>query len=136
MEVVFTGKTALVLQGLFAAGKKTDGLLFGRTQGDTCYITDILPTGSVLATPLEKILAVDELYGGDLKGIYVFAAKSWNQEKVLAPWAFGKIIVSIHTNKTGRAKAEASIVEFDGDFFLKEIEIQSPFKEGRSGPPS
>ena len=136
MEAVFTKEAALMLEGLLAAGANTNGFLIGRIQGNSCYITELLPTGRVFTTRLERIVAVDDLYDGHLQGVFVFGDEQRNNKRFLAPWGFGKILVTILQDADGTASVKASLVDFDKDFFLKDIKIHTPFKEKQGEPAS
>ena len=126
MEILFTPQSSRLVKALILSGKKPDGILFGHRQGNTFFITDILPTGGGFFTKLENLWAVDDLYNGRLLGFFTFSAGENKTKKIMAPWACGKIFLHINGQEDGSASLKASLVEFEKSFFLREIKIQFP----------
>jgi hypothetical protein len=126
MEAQFTPQSARLLKALILSGKKPDGLLFGHRQGDAFIITDILPTGGGFFNTLENLWAIDNLYEGRFLGFFTFSAGEEKVKRIMAPWAFGKILLRIGRQGDGAAGLTAAKVEFEDIFFLREIKIHSP----------
>ena len=126
MEVLFTPQSARLVKALILSGKKPDGILFGHLQGNTFFITGVLPTGGGFFNRLENLWAVDDLYEGRLLGFFTFSERENKIKKILAPWAAGKILLHINRQEDGSAGLKASLIEFKDIFFLREIKIQFP----------
>lgn len=125
MEAILTDGAARLIKGLLLAGGAPEGFLFGHAQGGTFFITDVLPTRLALLSQ-EKIRAVDKLYKNRLLGFFFMGEDEKKRRKFLAPWACGKILISVLPGERGAAELKASKVEYEQVFFLKEIGINSP----------
>lgn len=126
MEALFTPQSARLIKALILSGKKPDGILFGERRKDTFIITEILPTARGFFNRLENLWAIDDLYDGRLLGFFSFSSGEAKIKKVKAPWACGKMFLLIDLQEDGRADYWAARVEFDRNFYLKEIKFRFP----------
>jgi hypothetical protein len=122
MDVYLTRAAMASFRALsFLAESDLDGYLLGHRRGARRIIEYILPTRKGFFPTLEAFAASDRVLRGAVIGFFSFRPKKERLAKILAPFAFGRVLVDVSRLKDGRGGPRAFVVEFDRTFRLRPV---------------
>lgn len=113
-----------VLQAL-DSGSRWKGFLLGHKIGRRHFVEKIFPTTDHFFSSLNKYLSTEQLMDGRVLGFFSFQPEREKPEKVLAPFAYRKIFIQVHSQKK-HLNFTSFIIEYDHNFFLSPVKIITP----------
>ncbi len=74
---------------------------------------------------LKKYQELDELYEGQLLGFFSFRPDEKKINKLLGPYAHGKLYLEINPNPQKRLTIKSYVVDYKKEFFLSPIKLEN-----------
>jgi len=110
---------------LISSRSNPDGLLIGHKRGHRYFVEKILPSLKGFFSSVEKYFATNELLDEKVLGFFSFKKEEKKIEKILTPFAYGKLFLEIHLNKKKRMDIKSYIIDYEHEFFLSPIKLKS-----------
>ncbi len=109
---------------LISSSASVDGLLIGHTRGHRYFVEKVFPTKREFIGSLQNYLNLDQLFDGKIIGFYSFQNDPKKIKKILAPFAYGKLFLEIHSTSQKELDIKSFIIDFDNKFFLSPITLK------------
>lgn len=116
------------LLGLNLTASKTnmDGILIGHKRGQRLFVEKILPTKNGFFSSYENYLALDKHFQGSLVGFFTFKSNEKKIKKILSPFAFGQLLLNIHSTKKNKMTIKSFVIDYKKAFFLSPVDLKLP----------
>jgi hypothetical protein len=103
----------------------TDGFLIGHKRGNMFIVERILPSSTGFYPSPEKYFELKKGFDDRILGFYSFRMSDRKSRKILTPFAFGKIFLSLDSENSDRLEIKPFAIEYDRKFFLLPISLRS-----------
>lgn len=126
MEVFFSSEVIQTFSALQCglSNTNTDGFLIGHKRGNLFFIERIFPSRKGFFSSEKEYFAIKQNLDDKILGFYSFQMTESKMKKILAPIAYGKILVRFDRNKKDRWVVKSFAVEYKRDFFLLPIDFK------------
>jgi hypothetical protein len=104
----------------------SDGFLIGHKRGHRFFVEKILSSMPGFFPSLQKYHEMENLYQGKLLGFYSFRPDEKKINKILAPYACGKLLLKIKLNPQKKISVESFVVDYKNNFFLMPVKLIKP----------
>jgi len=122
MDAYLTREAARTLRALaLFPGADGEGFLLGHRRGNRLIVEKALPTERGFFPTLDSFIRADDVLGGTIIGFYSFKPSRASRQKILAPFACGRVFLDTAGLRTGRRAPRAFLIDFDRAFALKPI---------------
>jgi hypothetical protein len=112
------------------SGSGPCGYLIGHRRGLRVYIESVIPAGKGHAFTVEQFHLLDDIYDGRAVGFFFFGGGRSAKNRVLQPFAYGKIVLEVRPGGRRKPALKAFSVEYKGRFTLLPVPLASS-PEGR-----
>jgi len=116
---------SLTALSLINSSSNLDGLLIGHKRGYRFFVEKVFPVRKGLYLSLKTYHELDELYEGKLLGFFSFAPEEKKIKKILAPFAYGKLLLAISLNPQNKMIIKSYVIEYEKEFFLKPVKLKN-----------
>jgi len=106
------------------------GYLIGHRRGLRVYVESVIPAGKGHAFTVEQFHLLDDIYDGRAVGFFFFGGGRSAKNRVLQPFAYGKIVLEVRPGGRRKPALKAFSVEYKGRFTLLPVPLASS-PEGR-----
>jgi len=103
----------------------TYGFLIGHKRGNMFFVEKILPSPKGFFPSPQKYFQLKKKLDDKILGFYSFRANDTQLKKILTPFAYGKIFLSLDLDKSDRLEIKPFAIEHDQNFFLQPIKLKS-----------
>jgi hypothetical protein len=103
----------------------TDGFLIGHRRAHMFFVERIFPSRRGFFSSEKIFLSLIKLLHYRILGFYSFLADQKKTNKLLSPFFYGKLFLSIEINKKNQLVIKPFVIEHEKDFFLSPIKIKS-----------
>jgi hypothetical protein len=120
-----------VVRQLFEANKlmltssNPDGILLGHKRADLFFVENIFPSPTGFFPSAQKYFSLSEILGHQILGFYSFKTNESKLKKILSPLAYRKVFLRLELDKKGQIEMEPFIIEYEKDFFLSPLKLES-----------
>ena len=108
---------------LLAPAAYSDGLLIGHKRGHRFFVENTLSSMPGFFSSIKKYHELEKLYQGKLLGFYSFRPDEKKINKILAPWAYGKLFLKIQTSPQKKMFIKSFAVDYKNNFFLLPVKL-------------
>ena len=120
----------LSAQALLPINKRSDGLLIGHKRGPRFFVEKVIPTQKGFFPSLEKYFALNRHYDDKVLGFFSFQPDEKKLKKILAPFAFGKLLLKVRVDSRGNITVDPFVIDYEKDFHLNPIPFKSSQNSG------
>ena len=124
MDAYISAEARQFLQAQIIMGARIDGLLLGHKKGHRLFVEEILPTQKGFFPSLDKYIALNTHFKDRIIGFFSFNPEESTTQKVLAPFAQGKLFLDITPRDGQKLDIKSYTVDFDERFYLSPIKIK------------
>ena len=110
---------------IVSSSSYSDGLLIGHKRGHRYFVEKIFPSLPGFFPSIKNYISLDEHLKGKLLGFFSFNPNKEKLEKILSPYAFGKLFLQINLNQQKKMTIKSYLIEYDEGFFLSPLELKS-----------
>ena len=107
------------------AKTNTDGFLIGHKRGNMFIVERILPSSTGFFSSPEKYFELKNKLDDKILGFYSFRTNETKLKKILNPFGFGKIFLSLDPENSDRSEIKPFAIEHDQKFYLQPIDLRS-----------
>jgi hypothetical protein len=107
----------------------SDGLLIGHKRGHRFFVEKILSSMPGFFPSLKKYHELENLYQGKLLGFYSFRPDEKKINKILGPYACGKLLLKIQLNPQKKISIKPFVIDYKNNFFLLPVKLIKPNKK-------
>lgn len=125
MDAYISAEARQLLQAQIIMGARIDGFLLGHKKGHRLFVEEILPTQRGFFPSLEKYTALNTHLNDRIIGFFSFNPEENTTQKILAPFAQGKLFLDITPRDSQKLDIEAYTIDFSESFYLSPIKIKS-----------
>jgi hypothetical protein len=127
MQVYLSEEAKQFISALHCCLNKTnaDGFLIGHKRGAMFVVERILPSSSGFFSSPEKYFELKNMLDDRILGFYSFRTNETKLKKILTPFAFGKIFLSLDLENSDRLEIKPFVIEHDRKFHLQPINLRS-----------
>ena len=127
MDVYYSPEAIESLQALalLVTAQNADGLIIGHERGPSFFVERVMATKRGFFPSLEKFYAVNDLLKGTVIGFYTFKPEKKKTEKILAPFAMGKLFLELYSSKSKGLELKPFRVEYDNKFYLSPLKRET-----------
>jgi len=108
---------------LISSSLHSEGLLIGHKRGHRCFVEKVLPIPGFITSP-QKYFDLDQIFDGKIIGFYSFQTDPKKMKKILAPFAYGKLFLEIHSTSQKKVYIKSFVINFENKFFLSPIKLK------------
>ena len=109
--------------GIIATKSISDGLLSGHIRGHRFIVEKIFPTQRGFFPSLDNYFSLNQIFDDEILGFFSFFPEKKKMKKILAPFAFGKLILQIHLNRQNKMVIKSFLIDYDKEFYLSPIRL-------------
>jgi len=113
------------LEALNLLNPKPDGFLIGHQRGHRLFVEKLFSSHKGFFPSLEKFFALEDVFDNRIIGFFSFDPDEKTTNKILASFACGKLYLEIRSLECGRLDITPYIIDYDGAFSLKKIQLKS-----------
>ena len=124
MDAYISAEARQFLQAQIIMGARIDGFLLGHKRGRRLFVEEILPTQKGFFPSYEKYAALNTHLNDRIIGFFSFNPEENTTQKILAPFAQGKLFLDITPRDGDKLDIESYIVDFDERFYLSPIKLK------------
>lgn len=126
MDAYLSGDAYQTLEALslISSSSSSEGLLIGHKRGHRYFIEKVLPSQRGFFPSLQKFFALDQFFDGKLIGFFSFKPDEEKIKKILAPFAYGKLYLQVHSTSRKEIAMKSFIIDYDDKFFLSPIRLK------------
>ena len=126
MEVFLSKETSQSFSALQCSHPKinTEGFLIGHKRGNLFFVENILPSPKGIFSSPQKYFQLKKMLEDKILGFYSFQPNETLIKKILAPFAYGKILIRLDLDKTDRLEIMPFAIGHDKNFFLQPIKLK------------
>lgn len=117
---------SLTTLALLSPAAYSDGLLIGHKRGHRFFVEKILSSMPGFFPSLKKYHELENLYQGKLLGFYSFRPDEKKINKILAPYACGKLLLKIQPNRQKSLSIKSFVVDYKNNFLLLPVKLIKP----------
>ncbi len=125
MSVYLCDEAKKYLEGLALSSQGSQGILIGHKRGHSYYIEQVCPYLRSLCLTDKEFSLLNEHFDDKIIGFYTFSSDKGKEEKILAPFAVGKIFLRVNKKRGNDLLTDSFLIDFDEKFILKKIQIQN-----------
>ena len=107
---------------------ESDGLVLGHKRGHRYFVEKIFPTQEGFFPSLKRYHDLDEFFEGKILGFFSSRTDEQKLKKILAPFAYRKLVLQINLQESKKIRIKAYTVDFDNEFFLSPVRLKLPKK--------
>ena len=128
MDVYFSPDAFRTLEAhkIIATRQNSDGILLGHKRGLSFFVEKIVSTTKGFFPSLEKFYSLNSIYMDSIVGFYSFFTDEKKTNKILAPFAHGKLYLDIHITKSNTLRIKPSSIDYDKTFFFTPLKLTLP----------
>lgn len=104
----------------------SDGFLIGHKRGHRFFVEKILSSMPGFFPSLKKYHELEKLYQGKLLGFYSLKPDEKKINKILAPFACGKLLLKIQLNRQKKISIKSFVVDYKNNFLLLPVKLIKP----------
>lgn len=108
-----------------------DGLLIGHKRGQRFFVERIFSSMKGFFPSLKKYNEMDKLFDGKLIGFYSYSIDDKKINKILAPFAFGKLFLQISLNPQKKMTIQSFVIDHEKEFVLLPVKLNISKKKRR-----
>lgn len=109
--------------GTIATKSNSDGLLLGHIRGHRFIVERIFPTQRGFFQSLDNYFSLNQIFDDEILGFFSFFPEEKKMKKILAPFAFGKLILQIQFNRQNKMVIKPFLLDYDKEFYLSPIRL-------------
>jgi hypothetical protein len=110
--------------GLIGPHGNPGGLLIGHKRGHRYFVESVFPALKNFSSFPEEYFHLDHLFKGKLIGFFTFGSGEESIKKVLAPFAYGKLLLEVRLQKE-KISIKSFIIDYEEEFFLSPIRLKT-----------
>jgi len=110
--------------GTIATKSNSDGLLLGHIRGHRFIVERIFPTQRGFFQSLDNYFSLNQIFDDEILGFFSFFPEEKKMRKILAPFAFGKLILQIQLNRQNKMVIKPFLLDYDKEFYLSPIRLK------------
>jgi hypothetical protein len=126
MDAYLSKDAETTINGLCILGKRSEGLLIGHRRGHRVLIEKIFPSQKGFYPSLNKFEQLNRLFKGKILGFYAINPDEKTKQKILAPFAYGKVYLEVFPGDNHKTSLKSYSIEYVGDFVLSAIPLVFP----------
>jgi hypothetical protein len=115
---------ALIALGSLSAKPDLSGFLIGHKRGHRFFVEKIFPLPKGYRPTLEHYHGLNRLLDGKIIGFFAFPAHAQHRQRLLQPFACGKLFLGVRLNKRGILNFQSLVIDYDDRFFAAPIKLQ------------
>ncbi|MCX7973462.1 MAG: hypothetical protein N3B16_03070 [Candidatus Aminicenantes bacterium] len=109
---------------LFSPKRFQAGFLLGHTRGPRIYIEKIWPTKEGFKQAAKIYWDLERILGEEIVGFFIYSSSNRCLSSILKPFACGKILIEIDSNKNNPISLKCSVIDFSQSFRLLPCSLQ------------
>ena len=109
--------------GTIATKSNSDGFLIGHIRGHRFFIEKIFPTQKGFFPSFDKYLSLNQIFEDRLIGFFTFFPEEKKMKKILAPFAYGKILIQMNIDRKNRIAFKPFLIDYKKKFYLSPIRL-------------
>jgi hypothetical protein len=117
-------RQALIALGSLSAKPDLTGFLIGHKRGHRFFVEKIFPLPKGYRPTLEHYHGLNRLLDGKIIGFFAFPAHAQHRQRLLQPFACGKLFLGVRLNKRGILNFQSLVIDYDDRFFAAPIKLQ------------
>jgi len=110
------------LEGLALARSCLEGILIGHKQGHEYYIEQVFPFHKALCMTEESFTEINQHFDDKVVGFYTFSLEEREGVKYFVPFAVGKVLLRIKTDRKKSISVNSFCIDYDDAFILKSVD--------------
>lgn len=120
-----SARRLLTAHKLMLTSSNPDGMLFGHKRADLFFVENIFPSPTGFFPSSQKYFSLSRILDHQVLGFYSFKTNESKLKKMLCPLAYGKIFLRLELDKKGQMVIKPFIIEYEKDFFLSPLKLES-----------
>jgi len=129
MDVYLGCEARKYLEGLALSRSCLDGILIGHKRGFEHYIELVFPFHEALSMTEESFTEINRHFDDRVIGFYTFSSEVKSAEKIFVPFAVGKVLLRISTNRKKGVLVNSFFIDYDDTFSLRSIDTHTINRE-------
>ncbi len=129
MDVYLGCEAQKYLEGLALSRSCLDGILIGHKRGFEYYIELVFPFHKALGMTEESFTEINRHFDDRVVGFYTFSSEEKSAEKIFVPFAVGKVLLRISTNRKKGILVNSFLIDYDDTFSLRSIDTYTINRE-------
>jgi hypothetical protein len=128
MDVYFSPDAYECLQAVsrVVSPQTSDGLVIGHKRGPSFFVEKVMATSKGFFPSFKKYDSLNSFFKDKILGFYSFSTDERKTQKILAPFAYGKLYLDIQILQTRGVIIKPFLIEYDDKFFLSPLKFQPP----------
>lgn len=110
---------------LIHSSQTWEGLLIGHKRGHRYFVEKVFPFRSLSNSSAKKYFDLDQIFNGKLIGFCGFNLSQRKIKKVLAPFAYGKLVLQVSLTSGKKMAIKSFIIDYKEKFFLSPIQLKA-----------
>jgi len=115
---------ALRALGSLSAKPGLSGFLIGHKRGRRFFVEKIFPLPKGFRPTLENYRGLNRLLDDKIIGFFALPADAKQRQRLLQPFACGKLFLGVRVNKKGGLRLDPYLVDYGDRFFAASIKLQ------------
>jgi len=115
---------ALMALGSLSAKPDLSGFLIGHKRGHRFFVEKIFPLPKGFRPKLENYHGLNRLLDEKIIGFFAFPAAAQYRQRLLQPFACGKLFLGVRVNKKGGLRFKSYLIDYADRFFAAPIKLK------------
>ena len=115
---------ALKALGSLSAKPDLSGFLVGHKRGHRFFVEKIFLLPEGFRPTLENYHDLNRLLDDKIIGFFAFPADAKHRQRLLQPFACGKLFLGVRVNKKGGLRFESYLIDYADRFFASPIKLR------------
>jgi hypothetical protein len=122
MDVYLSSEAQRYLEGMALSRSCLEGILIGHKRGYEYYIEQVFPFDNALGITDKSFAEINGHFDDKVIGFYTFSSEKREAEKVFVPFAVGKVLLRVKTDRMKGISVKSFCIDYDDAFSLKSMD--------------